>query len=193
MPDYPLSYSLQSHSRECVSYTDAPAHTGPKHSDNFIYHSSACVHACMHMCRVAVYCRMSGRAIANSWSDSLTWRRYAGRRRPYVINSQDFIPYHALIWAHPVSVCIHKDCYLLCYPLRCTRTRPGQMPSLWFWGQMPSLWFSDQICPHSGSGARCPHSGSGARCLHSGFRAKLCGTLRRSPHGAELSTPPTSK
>ena len=28
VPDYPLSYSLQSRSRECVSYTDAPAHTG---------------------------------------------------------------------------------------------------------------------------------------------------------------------
>ena len=37
MPDYPLSYSLQSRSRECVSYTDAPAHTGPKRSDNYIY------------------------------------------------------------------------------------------------------------------------------------------------------------
>ena len=30
------SYSLQSRLRECVSYTHAPAHTGPKHSDNFI-------------------------------------------------------------------------------------------------------------------------------------------------------------
>ena len=30
-------YSLQSRSCEFVSYTDAPAHTGPKHSDNFIY------------------------------------------------------------------------------------------------------------------------------------------------------------
>ena len=28
--------SLHSRSRECVSYTDAPAHTGPKHSANFI-------------------------------------------------------------------------------------------------------------------------------------------------------------
>ena len=36
MPDYPLSYSLQSRSRELMSYTDAPAHTGPKLSDNFI-------------------------------------------------------------------------------------------------------------------------------------------------------------
>ena len=34
---YPLSYSLQFRSRECMSYTDAPAHTGPKHSDQFIY------------------------------------------------------------------------------------------------------------------------------------------------------------
>ena len=36
MPDYPLSYSLKSRSCECLSYTDAPAHTGPKHFDTFI-------------------------------------------------------------------------------------------------------------------------------------------------------------
>ena len=34
LSDYPLSYSLQSCSCECVSYTDAPAHTEP---NNFIY------------------------------------------------------------------------------------------------------------------------------------------------------------
>ena len=36
VPDYPLSYSLQSRSRESVSYADALAHPGPKHSDRFI-------------------------------------------------------------------------------------------------------------------------------------------------------------
>ena len=32
---YLLSYSLQSRSRESVSYTDAPAHTGPNTLTNF--------------------------------------------------------------------------------------------------------------------------------------------------------------
>ena len=31
-----LYYSLQTRSRQCVSYMDAPAHTEPKHSDQFI-------------------------------------------------------------------------------------------------------------------------------------------------------------